>query len=470
MLTGNLFELVFDGQSHITRKALPSDARLAFVGNAPQAGFAAVGEWALDDPGLANPLLSEAERRAVLREYAQELSAGSGSANENAYVESVAVADVQVGPGIAWPFAAPGAGSFHARRPAAALLSGVSPLVVWTALSATTSTLRWGEFEQGTLVERGGIGAPDIPANSVRVAPLANGGAIAVWTQGAIGQERVRWASFDATTRNWSSPSAVTHTGGPQWWPALATAGDRFAVAWLDLSDRWGAIRVATGTVADGLTTPVRVDGKEPGALKGPRNGAFAPAVAMNEHLLLVAWTDFRDFSWDVYAAVSTDAGATFTEPRRVDHAGSNAERIHRGVVAALDADGVMWLAWTDMRDRRADSDVVVAFSTDGETWQEVNVSPPGPSSEAEPSLAIAGGRTWVAFQSTFEDATQIFVTSGLQTGAFRPAEAADPERSPMSHAWAPALASGAAETPLLVWEDGRSGWSTVRAQLNLAP
>ncbi len=111
MQTGNFFDIVFDGQSSITARA---DAPLV-TANAPDQGrhfvgvddfihtvsgarlagtFLAVAPWVADDPGVANPALSLAERRQRLLALGDELAPGGRRAGQ--YCESVIWADLQV--------------------------------------------------------------------------------------------------------------------------------------------------------------------------------------------------------------------------------------------------------------------------------------------------------------------------------------------------------------------------------------
>ena len=110
MQTGNFFDLTFDGQSSITARSVLTNAPRAtprqngvpFVGvdewvhtvtGEPLVGeFLAASPWVADDPIIAAPGLSLAERRARLRALADELLPGGKRANQ--YRESVVWADL----------------------------------------------------------------------------------------------------------------------------------------------------------------------------------------------------------------------------------------------------------------------------------------------------------------------------------------------------------------------------------------
>ncbi|HEX8035741.1 MAG TPA: nitrilase-related carbon-nitrogen hydrolase [Ktedonobacterales bacterium] len=111
MQTGNFFDVVFDGQSSITARsdtppvtANGPDCGRNFVGvddfvhtasGAQLDGtFLAVAPWVTDDPGIADPDLSLAERRKQLRALGQDLLPGGRHAGK--YRESVIWADLHV--------------------------------------------------------------------------------------------------------------------------------------------------------------------------------------------------------------------------------------------------------------------------------------------------------------------------------------------------------------------------------------
>ena len=84
-MTGNLFEITFDGQSAILgRKGKSSAGPLgqgnAWIGQNPDTGFLAIAPWIEADPGIANPMLSLADRRMLLAADGAKLLPGSGVA------------------------------------------------------------------------------------------------------------------------------------------------------------------------------------------------------------------------------------------------------------------------------------------------------------------------------------------------------------------------------------------------------
>lgn len=97
MIVGNLFDLVFDGQSSITAREPPAGLpERGYVGDAPQRRFLALAEWAAPDPVEAEPGLSLEQRRARLSEIGDKLAPGSGDPLEDMYHEEIVWADIQV--------------------------------------------------------------------------------------------------------------------------------------------------------------------------------------------------------------------------------------------------------------------------------------------------------------------------------------------------------------------------------------
>lgn len=95
MLTGNLFDIPFDGQSAITARHPPPGSLAAnYVGIDPVQGFLGLSPWVVPDPVHGDPGLTLDERRALLKDLALELAPGSGSPMENAYMESILHADL----------------------------------------------------------------------------------------------------------------------------------------------------------------------------------------------------------------------------------------------------------------------------------------------------------------------------------------------------------------------------------------
>jgi hypothetical protein len=81
-MTGNFFDVTFDGQSAVIGRATKGDpgplsAANAWIGQNPGGGFLALAPWIVPDPGIANPQLGLAARRAALAAEGSKLLPGA---------------------------------------------------------------------------------------------------------------------------------------------------------------------------------------------------------------------------------------------------------------------------------------------------------------------------------------------------------------------------------------------------------
>lgn len=88
MLSGNLFEIPFDGQSSIIVNSDENEST-GYIGTTYRSGFITLAPWVIDDPCSGEP---NEGCRAIISERAESLLAGG--AHENEYVETVVWADL----------------------------------------------------------------------------------------------------------------------------------------------------------------------------------------------------------------------------------------------------------------------------------------------------------------------------------------------------------------------------------------
>ncbi len=461
-LTGNLFEVTFDGQSAILAKRRdkrPPDPRTgggAFIGQVADRGFLRVAPWILPDPPPGVPPgASLAERRAALAASGVHLLPGSGvacpdslalGACENGYREAVVWADLDIPPGPAQGLGVPvppdptrRRTSFGPNRPVSPHPEGRQRRPRVAARGRRVAVV-WDDTRDGPLPQvylalssDGGatfgeaIRVSDAPAQqrSELDADVAIG-AGGVWVvfqafeRGADDDAAtIELARFDLDGRKRAPDVRVDGGTSPagRWHPRLALLpwGDPFVV-WIDERDT-GPDGVALEHVyaargVDGgarFLPAVRGDRGEPVPLAASHDNKWAPAVLADGGRLHVAWVDFRDYNWDVYTARSDDGGLTFHDEHRVNGF-PDFERICDDPALGLGRGGRVRLAWTDVRAREPDTSLFVAESFDGgASWgpdrpldrsrQGFDPDRDRPSLQSRVALGFAGGRGFAVWQ-----------------------------------------------------------------------
>ena len=259
MLTGNLGDAVFDGQPLV---AVPGPgAAPGLLGQAPAAGWAAVGPW--DARPEAPAELCDPQRRGEFADHAARLAAGSGDDAENAYAEGAVGADVVVPQG--------------ARR-------GADPD-------------RAAPLLDGTPEPSVAVAPPD--AAPLRPALAIVGERVwCAWVDLAKGRQAVT-VSSSPDGRTWSLPERVAPPApdagqhGRQWAPTLAAAGASPLVAWLDFgAESWDLYAsIATG---DRWGPPLRVDDADTTPGTSRERGHRDPVAVSVDDAAVVAWADVR--------------------------------------------------------------------------------------------------------------------------------------------------------------------------------
>ena len=517
-LTGNLFEITFDGQtSLIGRKQKTDPGPLsqdnAWIGQNPDTALLAVAPWVTPDPGISDPGMTLAARRAALVADGVMLRPGSGTpcptplavgACENGYRESVMWADVDVpttattsapDPTRVLPplfGAAVRASGFesvpvaqHAPRIAA---RGRRVYVVWHQDEAAGSSIQLAVSHDGGLTFEPPIAVSDnLPGSVTEFNPsiaVRGGRVFVVWQEFAeLGNDdagRVMMARFSGSARKKGFDVRVDDLDGVgKWMPSIAFSGSRPVVAWIDERDLGPEgeplehVYTARGfSGGSGFGPSLRIDEGEPVALSLHNDNKWAPAIAASKRIVLVAWADFRNYQWDIYSARSFDGGISYMPNVRVDDS-QVFERVNERPSVAIGRSGAVHVAWTDLRSREPDTNVFYTRSPDfGVTFpanvqlddSKVGFDPDTdtPSNQWYPSLAIDRERLFVAWQDNRLGNNDIFFTQSLDDGAsFNPAERVDDTGPGLSEQTRPSLAIGGSGTKrvcYVAWEDGRNG------------
>jgi hypothetical protein len=200
----------------------------------------------------------------------------------------------------------------------------------------------------------------------------------------------------------------------------------------------------------------------------------WAPAIAYGDRRVFLGWLDFRQYNWDVYSSFSRNGLRYARSPIRVDDS-LEFERLNSHPSLAYEEDsGRLIMVWADQRAREVDTNIFRAVSTDGgATWSaparldsaDVAVDPDGeiPSNQWQPEIAAAAGRVCVAWQDGRLGNNDIFAVVSTDGGAtFSSDERVDDSQAGSSEQFSPTTAVAAGRC-YVAWSDDRSGDADIR-------
>jgi hypothetical protein len=521
-MTGNFVNATFDGQSAIigrkqktrpTAAAGPLGPDNAWIGQNPDTGFIRIAPWIEPDPGIANPGLSLAQRRAALAVDGSKLGTGALCPNlldlgpcGDGYRESIIWSDLRLpgedgrGPVDRTRVRPPSFkrsvdvadddhGDAQRRSPqVAAVGSRVyvvwherrdedAPSRVWLAVSDDGGR----DFDRVVRVSPNRHGGPDQFHPSV--AADANQVVVAWQEFAARGNDdsgRVELARFSRSGRRVTAPVRVDD-GNPsgKWLPAVALSEGKPVVAWIDERDLgpdgeplehvYAARESDSGT---GFGTSVRVDAGAPVPLALHNDTKWAPAIATEGAKVFLAWADFRNYNWEIFGARSDDGGRSWGANVRIDDYLAG-ERLNERPAVAFGPNGTVHAAWTDLRSVEPDTNIFYARSDNlGATFspaRQLDDSRAGfdpdrdtPSNQWHPSLAAVGAHLFVTWQDNRLGNNDVFFTQSADNGAsFAPSERVDDTGGGSSEQTRPRLAWAVGKC-FVVWEDNRSGASDI--------
>ncbi len=509
-LVGNLIDVTFDGQNAVIAKRTgaspgPLSPTNAWIGQNPDSGFVTIGPWVIDDPGIANPALGLADRRAQLAATGDLLKPRSTvpcpttlsvGACRGGYRESIVFADVEtpgdrvlsvVDPGPRAPTAFGSNVQVNAvegspvtqRRPHAAAANGRLYVAwdddrdgfenVYLAISTDTGATFGGDVKvsdnpPGTVVEL---------YPQVAVAPAQNLVFVA-WQEFVSGRNddagRIMLARFDLAGTKLGADVRVDVGGDGfgKWTPQVVVdrTGDP-TVVWVDERDpgpdgvQFEHVYLAHSDDT-GLTfrPSVRVDdvGVRRGAVTDPLatklDNRWRPAVAIRNRRVFVAWADFRNYNWDVYLARPSVTQKRPAKNVRVDDF-AGLERLNTEPAVVVDSQsGLVSLVWTDIRAREADSNIFFTSATKRsalafQPTRQLDDSRLGfdpdadtPTTQSHPDMANAGSTFCVAWQDDRGGTNDVYFKRSLDAGTtFSGDERVDDTAAGPSAQTAPAIA-----------------------------
>jgi hypothetical protein len=300
---------------------------------------------------------------------------------------------------------------------------------------------------------------------------LARDGAVTVaWVDRSSGRERVYFSRSPGFGAGFAPPSpldAAAPADAAQWKPALAQ-GPGGVVHAVFVDERHShpngtpQAGIFYTRLADGGPEPARrLDGGEPVPLAANLDNAWAPGVDARGGRVLVSWTDFLHYDWDVFARASSDGGDSFGATDQVN--GEAGEGFGDSPQAVLGATRP-FVAFTDFgpgedSQRRPHPmyDVYVAEPGGGGPHQADPHGRRHASAFAGGACAAGGDDVLVAFQDARNGQNDIRVarmSGGERRGR---AHRVDDAGRSGGNAWRPRLACSRGGV-LAAWEDERDG------------
>lgn len=499
MLTGNLFETFFDGQVWITEKATPDMTPLGFVGSSRQRGFRAIGPWAYPDPIERDPSLTIAERRQRLRTMASALRPRSGSPDEGRYAESVIAADLflygehrrppvhSVTPDNGTPsrpIAPTNIG--HQFHPEGAYDSSGRLYVVFTDTRDGHPQVYFTTSDDDGQTWTPARPVAPSPERQMRptVAAGTSGQVLIAWQQGDNGSERIHVASSNDGGRTLTVHGAVEHVGAAQWEPDLAFRpdGTEAALVWVDFREGLAPkVRISRSRDLGAHWTPsIRVDPSNTITTR-TEGSQLQPSITWGARLA-VAWIDYRERDWAVWAAIGSNDNENFERAQQVSPP-SDHEVLASDPQLAQGPDGEILLAWNDLRERRAHSDIRAARWQPATTrWQPFPLLAGGADEFAEhapdreftsrfrPTIGTTGGRYRLVFQdlSPGKNALSIVIIDpsalASTTTMPMPVRRFDDTGRASNQLTRPRLVTRQdLSRGVVLFEDDREGWSRIR-------
>jgi hypothetical protein len=235
--------------------------------------------------------------------------------------------------------------------------------------------------------------------------------------------------------------------------PQVAAVGDQVNVTWFNYL--YGAPDVYVATSLDGGRTfvePLRLDSDNRG-----ETWSGYPKIAANAEAVHVVWEDHRNGGADLYTAMSTDGGLSFTEDQRIDGGLAGASDSQWAQIA-LDGSQA-WVVWHDQRDGEGFG--VYGSWFDGASWLaeafRVDEAQPGMYDSLRPQLVAFAGRAHVAWEDDRLGMPDVRYRT-LSSGGLQGEEVHIDTNDSVSQARNPRLVEDG-DAIAVVWEDTR--WDT---------
>ncbi len=240
---------------------------------------------------------------------------------------------------------------------------------------------------------------PSIAVNSI-------GTVYAVWEDYRSGTDSdIYFAMSTDGGATWTDPNVriiIDATNATQWFPVIAVdSADNIYVAWQD--DRNGNDDIYFAMSSDGgaTWTDPNVKVNTDVGTADQRN----PTIAVNSTgTIYLAWEEYNSTHWDINFTKSTDGGMIWTNYNTMVNTDGGSENQFNPCIG-VDSTDEIYLAWHDYRDSGTDaSDIYFANSSDGgASWAHPNLrvnDDTGLNYQFLPTLAVASnGTAYVAWE-----------------------------------------------------------------------
>ena len=238
-------------------------------------------------------------------------------------------------------------------------------------------------------------GAGSIDSDKVQLCTLTNGSVVVVWADDREGERGIWGRRSPDGGLSWpDAPTRINSDSANADEPVLACDGDVAYAAWED--DRDSEIEDANiyfSTSVGGATwsADLRVAGTDLGSFDH-----LEPQLAVAGAEVHVVWHSDDNGAFDIYAASSTDGGASFASPVRVDSDSPGAAWSSHPAVAT-DGLGRVYIAWEDRRAGVGDIYVAVSSNSGTSFGQDIRLDS-GLGDSFRPEIAAAAGEAYIGW------------------------------------------------------------------------
>jgi hypothetical protein len=258
------------------------------------------------------------------------------------------------------------------------------------------------DWESSDLRIDGSAAGDRFDSDGVRMCRSDTGDVFVAWQDARDGTSAI-WLqhSPDGGQRWRRDPVRVNRGSAAATLPDLACAGATVHVVWQDIRD--GQLEnknIYYNRSLDGGTTwserDVRLSDDPDG-----RAMSLTPRIVRAGSEVHVAWSDARNGAYDIYVATSTDQGQTFGAPVRVDSdAPGSAFSAFPQIVA--DGDGAVLVVWEDARAGLSDIYAAASTNSGASFFSDIRLDggdDAGSANSFRPRLAMSGSLAFVVWQ-----------------------------------------------------------------------